>query len=443
MDQLPGGSIWRWLIPGLRVKRWLGLLLMGLFFLSLGVSFIYVQLYRAVELPQAISPLGYIITLQFIPHIWRGLILGALGLGLVAFAVLKVIRSIVEAVHSPKEGRIIDMLYAHRLESAGPQVVAVGGGTGLSALLSGMKARTKALTAVVTMADDGGSSGKLRRALGVPPPGDVRHCITALADEGSLLRQLFEYRFGGDTGLGGHNFGNLFIVAMSEITGNFERAVAESSEVLAVHGRILPSTLANVTLSAELAEAANGAAVVRGESAITDAGGPIERVYLLPESAPGFGEAVHAILQAEIIVIGPGSLYTSIMPNLLVRDICEAIRASAALKIYVCNVATQPGETDHYDIGDHIQAIEKHVGAGLVDCVVGNNNLSRPLPATSSSQLVQPTYAGYAGKVILSDVVSQENPWRHDPAKLAQVIMDLYASRPKQPEAPLARSSTR
>lgn len=432
MDRRLGRSIWRWLIPGLRVKRWLGLLLAGLFLLSLGASFIYLQVYRAVELPQAVSPVGYVVTLQFIPHIWRGVILGVLGLGVIAIAVFQFSRSILDVVHSPEQGSLIDLLCAYRLESAGPKVVAVGGGTGLSSLLSGMKRRTKDLTAVVTMADDGGSSGKLRRELGIPPPGDLRHCITALADEGSLLKQLFEYRFGGSMGLGGHNFGNLFIVAMSEITGNFERAVAESSKVLAVQGRILPSTLVNVTLSAELAGAAQGAAVVRGESAITDAGGPIERVYLLPESATGYGEAIHALLQAEIIVIGPGSLYTSIMPNLLVREIGEAIRASAALKIYVCNVATQPGETDDYDIGSHVQAIEKHVGAGLVDYVIGNNNLSRPLPATSSSQLVQPTFAAeYADRVILADVVSQENIWRHDPEKLAQIIMNLYEKQAK------------
>ena len=403
------------------------MLLIGLFLASLGVSFIYVQVYRTLQFPQTVSPIVYALFLQFIPHVWRGIILCALGLVILGVAVVRLNDSLVSAVRSPEQGRLIDVLCSQRLVSNEPRVVAIGGGTGLSALLSGMKRRTQYLTAVVTMADDGGSSGRLRREWGIPPPGDLRHCITALADDDSLLRQLFEYRFGEGLGLSRHNFGNLFIAAMAEITGSFERAVAESSKVLAVQGRILPSTLEIVTLSAELAEQSNGSHHVVGESAITEASPPVERVFLHPEAARGYSEAMKAILRADIIVIGPGSLYTSIIPNLLVTDICQAIRVSQALKIYVCNVATQPGETDGYDVGDHIQAIEKHVGTGLVDFVLANDDLSHPLPPNGSSQLVQPGYSvEYEGMVILQSMVNRESIWRHDPDRLAESIMELY-----------------
>jgi uncharacterized cofD-like protein len=411
----------------LHVKRWLLLLVAGLIFVSLGVSFVYVQLYRAVQVPQPVSPLIYNLTLQFIPHWWRGVILGIVGLVILGIALFQLNNSLLSAVYPRQGDSLIDLLCRARLQERGPRVVAVGGGTGLSSLLAGMKTKTDRLGAVVTMADDGGSSGRLRQELGIPPPGDLRHCITALADDESLLTQLFGYRFGGGVGLNGHSFGNLFIAAMCEITGSFEQAVAESSRVLAVQGKILPSTLTDVTLSAELAALADGTPHIRGESAIPEAGAPIERVYLHPEAAAGYSEAIRALLEAEIIIIGPGSLYTSIMPNLLVKDICQAIRASSACKIYVCNVATQPGETDNYDIGAHIQAIEAHVGPALVDYVIGNNDLSRPLPATAASQLVQPTCdASYADKIVLESVVSRENIWRHDPDKLADCIMGIY-----------------
>ncbi len=423
-------SLWKWLRPGLQVKRWLCLLLVGLFCLSVGTSFVYVYFYRAIQVPDAVSPLVYHLTLQFIPHLARGLILGVLGLLAVGLAVFQLNQSLVSAVHSPLQGKLVDILERRRLGERGPKVVAIGGGNGLSSLLRGMKRHTNNLTAIVTMADDGGSSGRLRRDLGIPPPGDLRHCITALADDESLLAQLFEYRFGVGKGLNGHNFGNLFIAAMSEITGKFERAVAESSRVLAVRGRILPSTLENVTLSAELAEMRNGTHHIQGESAIPEAGTPIERVYLHPETARGYSEAIRAVLEADVIVIGPGSLYTSIMPNLLVSDICQAIRASTALRIYVCNVATQPGETDGYDAGDHIRAIENHVGPRLADYIIANSNLAHPLPPGGRSQLVKPSYdADYADCIILRDVVSEESIWRHDPEKLARCIIQLYEEK--------------
>jgi uncharacterized cofD-like protein len=311
-----------------------------------------------------------------------------------------------------------------------PKVVAIGGGTGLSTLLRGLKARTPHITAIVTVADDGGSSGRLRRELGLLPPGDFRNCIAALADDEALITQLFQYRFGQGKGLDGHSFGNLFITALAAVTGSFERAILEASRVLAVQGRILPSTLEDVTLVADLKAEGDGAAFsltrVRGESAIPKAGQPIERLHLRPEGVRAYPEAVRALLDADLIVAGPGSLFTSVLPNLLVQDIRRAVEASPALKLYVCNVATQPGETDHLDVGQHASILERHVGRGLFPYVLAND-----LPISSDEQphwqpvaLHYPADAGY--EVIPSTVVDRSAPWRHDSELLAEQIMRFW-----------------
>src|SRR5512136_2935548 len=226
-------------------------------------------------------------------------------------------------------------------ETRARKIVAIGGGTGLSTLLRGLKAYTPHITAIVTVADDGGSSGRLRRELGMLPPGDFRNCIAALADDESLITQLFQYRFGQkDEDLGGHSFGNLFITAMAEVTGSFEKALIESAKVLAIRGKVIPSTLSNVTLVGELVDEAEQVSRVEGESHITAAPGAIRRVYLEPDNVPAYPGAIRALLEADLIVLGPGSLYTSLMPNLLVSDLAQAIRASRAQKVYVCNTAT-------------------------------------------------------------------------------------------------------
>ena len=313
-----------------------------------------------------------------------------------------------------------------------PKVVAIGGGTGLSTLLRGLKAHTPYLTAIVTVADDGGSSGRLRRELGVLPPGDFRNCIAALADDEALLTQLFQYRFGQGESLNGHSFGNLFITALTSVTGSFERALLEASRVLAVQGRILPSTLDDVHLVADLRndlESAAGPAGltrVKGESAIPKVGQPIERVFLRPEQVRAYPGAVKAILDADLIIAGPGSLFTSVLPNLLVRDICRALSVSTALKLYVCNVATQPGETDGYDVGQHVHALQRHIGHGLFPYVLAND---RPLTSAEQPHL-QPVNASYPADggyaVIEADLVDQEAPWRHDSQKLAIQVMHFY-----------------
>jgi uncharacterized cofD-like protein len=309
-------------------------------------------------------------------------------------------------------------------------VVVIGGGHGLAILLRGLKEFTHSLTAVVTVADDGGSSGRLRREMGILPPGDIRNCLAALSNDEALLTQLFQYRFAnGHEGLQGHSFGNLFISALAEITGSFEEAIAESGRVLSVHGRVLPSTLHDVRLTADvvLPHLANEIRI-EGESQIPAVAGVVRRVWLEPNNPPAFPQSLRSLLSADLIVIGPGSLYTSILPNLLVPDIAQAVRASRALKIFVCNVATQPGETANYTCGDHIRALQEHTGSELFDLILANNNFRGNLPEDSQwvnvEEELEDDYLLYK-----TDLVDDEYPWRHDSAKLSQVLMDIFEER--------------
>jgi uncharacterized cofD-like protein len=306
--------------------------------------------------------------------------------------------------------------------------VAIGGGTGLSTLLRGLKEHTANLTAVVTVADDGGSSGRLRRELGVLPPGDVRNCIAALADAEPLMTRLFQYRFSEGSGLEGHSFGNLFIVAMSGVTGSFEEAVRTTSRVLAVRGQILPSTLANVTLSARTEDEET----IHGESNITKRGGAIREVYLQPGNVQANPEVIRAILNADLIIVGPGSLFTSVLPNLLVEGIRQAIAVSSALKVYVCNVATQHGETDSFAVSDHFRALMRHTGRNLFDYVLANSNVQEPLPDAWHSEPVRVDDLSLDGaRVMTADVVSVDNRYHHDPKKLSDSLVRLYYQRPE------------
>ncbi len=310
-------------------------------------------------------------------------------------------------------------------ETEGSRVVALGGGHGLSTLLRGLKGETEHLTAIVTVADDGGSSGILRETMGLLPPGDLRDCIAALADAEPLMNLLFQYRFGRGSPLDGHSFGNLLIAAMTGITGDFGSAISEVSRVLAVQGRIVPSSLDSIELCAEVRDSASGdVQLVCGQSRVAHSEGSIERVFLRPEQVKGHPEAVRAILQADLVVIGPGSLYTSVLPNLLIADIREAIRASAAICVYVCNVATQPGETDGYDVGDHTRALMEHAGDDICDLVMANSTTDPDLPAGSGSVMVAPTCGkDLSATVVLGDLVDRDLPWRHDARKLAHAVM--------------------
>ncbi|HVP05790.1 MAG TPA: gluconeogenesis factor YvcK family protein, partial [Dehalococcoidia bacterium] len=359
-----------------------------------------------------------------------GFMLGALGL--ILFSIWKLNQSLISVLVPNRDTTesLVNTIYTQRFLKRGPKIVAIGGGTGLATLLRGLKEYTGNLTAIVTVADDGGSSGVLRRELGVLPPGDVRNCIAALADAEPLVTRLFQYRFSDGSGLAGHSFGNLFIVAMSGVVGNFEDAIRQTSRVLAVRGQIIPSTLANVTLCAKTEDDRT----ITGESLIGMANGQsddrIREVYLVPHNPPAHPEAVRAILEADLVILGPGSLYTSVLPNLLVDGIKRSIMATSAPKVYICNVATQHGETDGFDVADHLRTIEDHIGKGIIGYVLANDNLPASIPKAPHSQAVRLDAKVNNGiRLVTADVISAENRYHHDSTRLAQAVMRIYYDR--------------
>jgi uncharacterized cofD-like protein len=406
----------RWLTPGLEIKRWLLLLMFAELILVLGFAYGLKALYKTAELPSQF----YWITLQFLPYWLRAVIFGALGVSVLVFSYLKLTQSVLGPfLPGNSSSSMVEVIHAFRLKSRGPRIVAIGGGTGLSSLLRGLKTYTSNLSAIVTVADDGGSSGRLRDEYRILPPGDFRQCLIALADAEPLMKQLFDHRFT-EGSLDGHSFGNLFIMAMADVTGNFEHALRESGKVLAVKGTIIPSTLQDVTLVASI----NGH-TVEGESKIPKQNAPISQVFLKPDGALLNPEAAQAILNAELVVIGPGSLYTSILPNLLVEGMVEAIKASPALKVYICNLAAQHGETDGYDVDDYLRVIREHVGSNIFDFVLVNSNNSH-MPTGGQTQVIfRPEDSSRHPEVrfIGADVVNVRVPSHHDPDKLARSIM--------------------
>lgn len=418
----------RWLIPGLGIKRWFLLILMGTTLVGIGVGVVILEVYRTAPETWWLPVLSAA-SLRFLERPLRAIIFGGIGFTLIIWGIIEMNRSIIRPFLRPGS-TIVDMLWSHRLKGRGPRIVAVGGGHGLATLLRGLKHVTNNLTAVVTVADDGGSSGRLRRDLGILPPGDIRNCLSALANDEALLAQLFQYRFpDGASGLDGHSFGNLFISALADITGSFEEAVVESGRVLAVQGRVLPATLSNVRLQADVALPYFGSELrVVGESQIPESPGKIRRVWLEPNNPPATPQVIQAILSAELIVIGPGSLYTSILPNLLVPDLAEAIRSSRALKIYVGNIATQRGETDDYSLAEHVSVLDEHTGGRLFDVAVANRNFSGKLPQGISFVRPQDEIESCC-PVVQADLLDDFHPWRHDSQKLARVIIDLYQEK--------------
>ena len=294
----------------------------------------------------------------------------------------------------------------------------------------------------MTVADDGGSSGRLRQDMGVIPPGDVRNCIAAVADAEPLMTRLFQYRFPPESGegLSGHSFGNLFIVAMSEVTGSMEQAIHETGRVLAVRGQILPSTLEDVRLAARTRDGRT----IRGESAITAAQAEIATVSLEPARPSAHPDALNAVRNADLIVVGPGSLYTSVLPNLMVPALGIAFQESDAMRIFVSNVATQAGETDQYSVQDHVASIEAHMGGSPFDFIVANNNLAERLPERWKSEPVRGGEARVGGVVITADVVDERNRYRHDSAKLADAILTIYHERGEAaPRPPVVSAAAR
>jgi uncharacterized cofD-like protein len=406
------------LTPGIGVKRWLLVILIGVFAVASGIAYMMLRV-------MGLRPLEDILPLQETALVTAVLLL---GFDVVGVGIYKMSRNIVAPYRKHQQGRIIDVVYGHSKRQKGAKVVAIGGGTGLPSVLRGLKQFTSNITAVVTVADDGGSSGRLRRDLGVLPPGDLRNNIAALADDESLMTHLFQYRF--NTGdLGGHAFGNLFISALAGVTGSIEAALIETARVLNIQGRVLPATLENVNLIASVRlRGAVRAITIQGESRITKAGGAIEQIELEPADVQAYGESVQAILDADLVVIGPGSLYTSILPNLLVRGITEALRATNAFKIYVCNVAMQPGETEDYTVAEHVLALERHIGRGLFQAVIANS--AYPSLNAGSHTVYVPMVPPHHEvlqryDVRYFDLTDSDRPWRHDPQKLAGAILNL------------------
>lgn len=421
-------SLIGWLEPGLGIKRWFVIILLGTMVISVGIADILLDVFRE-STTEWLSQALYYGSLLFLPSYLRSAIFGSLGIFLIIFGFWGFNRSILQPFIKPGKP-VIETVVRYRRRSRGPRIVVIGGGHGQATLLRGLKMHTTNLTAIVTVADDGGSSGRLRNSLGILPPGDIRNCLAALSNDEDLITQLFQYRFpAGDPELEGHSFGNLFISALSDLTGSFEEAVAESGRVLSVYGRVLPSTLHDVQLVADKTLPHIGGEVrVHGESEIPKIRGKVRRVWLEPNNPPAFPKAIQAILKADMVVIAPGSLFTSILPNLLVPDISAAIRSSQAFKVFICNVATQQGETDGYDCFDHIEAIDTHIGDDLFDLVIANTDLDGDLPNgidwVGASSELDGKYPLYR-----ADLINWDQPSTHDSDKLAQVLMDLLLER--------------
>ena len=420
-------SLLRWFIPGLGVKRWYFIILVGITLIGLGLAIFLVGIYTTA--PQTWwLPIITTVSLHFLARPVRVFIFMIFGLALIGAGIWGLNRTLLEPFLQPGK-RLVDQVAEYRRRERGPRVVVIGGGHGIAAVLRGLKEYTNNLTAVVSVADDGGSSGKIRRDLGILPPGDIRNCLAALSDDEALLTQLFQYRFGGDTGLGGHAFGNMFITALADLTGSFENAVAESGRALSVHGQVLPATLHNVRLVADVQLPQTETEVrVEGESQIPKAAGHVRRVWLEPNDASAYPPVIQAVLGADMIVIGPGSLYTSILPNILVRDLLEAIHSSRAVKIFVTNIATQPGETDNYSSSDHIHALEDLIGFELVDVIVCNSCYDGEFVGKTQWVRVEEGESRDP-RVYFTELVDHDNLVHHDAAKLAQTLMALYNER--------------
>jgi uncharacterized cofD-like protein len=414
----------RWFQPGLGVKRWFLLVLLGITMFAVGLAIFLLEIYRTQSTNNLLLTILAYASLRFLPRVLRVLIFTGLGAGLITYGILRLNRSLLRPFIRPGRA-VVDELTSYQLRKRGPRIVAIGGGHGLSTLLRGLKAYTTKLTAIVTVADDGGSSGRLRESFGILPPGDIRNCLAALSNDEQMLTQLFKYRFSGAGELDGHSFGNLFITALADITGSFESAIAESGKVLSVSGRVLPSTLHDVRLVADMVLPHSLNQVrVQGESSIPKMAGRVRRVWLEPNDAPAFPPTLKAVLNADLIVIGPGSLYTSILPNLLVPDLLGAIHASRALKVYVCNIATQAGETDVYTCYDHVRALEEHVGDSLFDVILCNDHYEGQLD--EGSQFVRADEKTLADPRTYTANIADENyPWRHDSNKLTATLIQL------------------
>jgi uncharacterized cofD-like protein len=414
-----------WFLPGLYFKRWFGLVLLGFLLFTVGIAL----LLNLQPISLTISIIRFVAPI--IPSWLSGAISLLVGASLLVFGWRQTTTNLVSAVDNVRESSdILEALYRKGKLDNGPRILAIGGGTGLANLLSGLKQYTTHITAVVTVADDGGSSGRLRQEFGIIPPGDIRNCIAALSDEDSLITTLFQYRFKSGEGLQGHSFGNLFLSVMCEITGNMMAAVKESSKVLNIRGTVLPASLDNVSLVAELE---NGQ-TVRGESVIPEAGSRILKLMVDPSTAKVLPEVVTAIQKADLIILGPGSLYTSILPNLLIHGLVDALDKAAAPKIYVCNVMSQPGETDGFTVCDHLQVFWDHCpGKRIVDAVVVNNWIPETLVARYQQSGAEPVLIDKEkltakGIAVIEQLLIDEGQHtaKHNPKRLSRTIINWF-----------------
>ena len=422
----------RWLLPGIGVKRWLLLTFVGLLILALGVAHVIRQATRDLDPGGLAGTILDAITLQFLPYPVRGLLVILAGIGLLGYGAYRTITALTEPFSlNRRGGRLVELIYQRKSLSRGPRIVVIGGGTGQSTILRGLKAHTSNLTAIVAVADDGGSSGVLREELGIPPVGDIRRCLAALADDETLVGEVLEHRFEGSVtdasadaggGLGGHAVGNVLLAAMTQLEGgDFEEGIRRANRVLAVRGQVVPATASPLTLHATTYVGD----VIDGQSRITRTRG-IEKAWVTPPDAAPCADALEAIAEADLIVLGPGSLYTSLLPSLLLPGIRAALAQSAALRVFACNVATQDGETLGMDLAAHVDALAAHVGDGIVDVVLANNHLGDVdalRPPTTPVRLMWPPLIAAAPRLVLDDVVDPEAAQRHDPERLAAAVI--------------------
>lgn len=412
----------KWLMPGLQIKRWFILIFLGSLFITIG-GMIFFNLRPVYFTMEIIRKVATHVNTDIIAFV-------IMFIGVICFfkGWQKTNLTILDVKDSKSKGNLLESLYRRRKLNRGPKIVAIGGGTGLSMLLRGIKNITNNITAVVTVGDDGGSSGRLREEMGVLPPGDIRNCIAALADNEDLITKLFQYRFKSGEGLEGHSFGNLFLTALCSITGDMVRAIKESSNVLSIRGRVLPSTLDNMKLAAEYEDGT----IVHGESNIPEAHKKIKRLFTEPENCKALEDVIAAIKDADLIILGPGSLYTSVIPNLLIKEIAEEVVKAKAKKIYVCNIMSQPGESDNYTVSDHINALYKHANSDqLIDAVLVNNFLPQnmaqkyeeagQLPVKLDSDKI---HVDIVEKKLIED--SKEGLVRHSSHRVARAVYYWY-----------------
>src|SRR6478735_482162 len=430
----------RWLTPGIGIKRWMLVGFAGMVLLAVAFAHFLRQITRDLEPTGPAGAVIDLLTLQFLPFAVRGFTAASVGVLLVLLGAYRVAHVLTDPLRraSPDQP-LVEVIYQKRFLARGPRIVAIGGGTGLSTLLRGLKEHTSNLTAIVTVADDGGSSGVLREQLGIPAVGDIRNCIVALADAEPLMSEVLQYRFPdsrteGDAGvdaggLAGHALGNLLIAAMTAVEGgDFEDGIRLMNRILAVRGQVVPVSPTPLTLHARLKDGS----VVDGQSQVMRTPG-IDRVWLTPDDVRASDDALAAIADAELIVLGPGSLYTSLLPSLLIPAIRDAVAQAGAPRIFVCNVATQEGETTGFDLADHVEALIAHTGPDLVDVVLANNHF---IPVTSlglsaivdgappkAVRLRWPPVTQPAPRLILDDVIDPRNPHHHDPVRLAGAVI--------------------